>query len=148
MSLTKDDLLAIKNILDPRFDALDGRMDGLESRMDALDGRMDGLENRMDGLEGSVEELKGSVKKLEGSVKKLEDDVTYIKVGILEGDVIPRLKTLESCYLDASNRYIKYSDLFKEKIEHISTLDQVVTDHSREICELQLRQASMVGSFC
>jgi len=134
MALSQKDLQAIKEIFDVRFDSLDGRMDKLDDRMDKLDGRMDKLQGRMDKLQGRMDKLQGQVDELQGDVK-------FIKVEMLENGIIPRLKTIEACFLDASNRYIKNSDLFAQKIEHIDTIDQVVTDHSKQICELQLKQA-------
>ena len=159
MALTKEDLQAIKSIVDESVKAgvsgLEGRMEGLEGRMDSLEGRMDGLEGRMDCLEGRMEGLEehvnaldehmnaldGHVNALDVHMDVIENEIKCIKVDILENDVIKRLSQMEACYLEASNRYIWYSDLFKEKINLIDSIDQTVTNHSKQIQELQTKMA-------
>lgn len=52
MTLTKEDLQAIKGLFDGRFDALDGHMDKLENRVDNIEAdiryiKVDVLENSL-----------------------------------------------------------------------------------------------------
>jgi len=92
MSLTKDDLQQIENIVtkaisqsleliiipfvEAKIDELDrkltGRIDRLEERLDSLEYRMKGLENRMDHVDERVQELK---KKLDERFLTLHDKI-------------------------------------------------------------------------
>lgn len=113
MSLTKNDLAEISAIMKESIS-------GVENRMDSIEGRLDKLEGRMDNVEG---ELK------------------VIRVDILENNVVPRLNTIEQCYLDASKRYIKSADKFDNAIADIEVMKLAIQKNSEDIQELQLKQA-------
>ncbi len=117
MTLTAEDLNAITTIV--RNEVNEG-ISGLEEHVSGLEDRIGGLETRMDNV---------------------ESDIKIIKVDLLENNIIPRLTHMEQCYLDASNRYINKSDEFDKNISRIDIIENVVTKHSEQIQELQLKQA-------
>ena len=126
MALTKEDLQAIKSIVDDSVGRIENRMDGLEGRMDGLEGRMDGLEKSVTGLEKSVaglEEsvvgLKGSVIGLENRMGILEGDVKEIKVAQIENRIIPVLEEVHKYQQDVYERYYNGAELFEKKISLI-----------------------------
>ena len=47
--------------------------------------------------------------------------------------MIPRLSTIESCYLDASRRYVERTEQFDQMTADIEVLKSVVADHSRKL---------------
>ena len=47
-----------------------------------------------------------------------------------ENVIIPRLKTIESCYTDTYNRYKDSSDKMQAAFDDIDLLKKVVTEHS------------------
>ena len=134
MALTKEDLQAIKSIVDDSVGRIENRMDGLE-------GRMDNLENRMDGLEESVVGLKGSVTGLENRMGILEGDVKEIKVAQIENRIIPVLEEVHKYQQDVYERYYNGAELFEKKISLIDQIDDTVAKHSKQIQELQAKMA-------
>lgn len=127
MSLTKEDLQAIKGIFDERFDKLDGRMGELEGHMDEL--------------EEQVSELKENVNSLNTEVKEVKDRVTRIEVVQLENYLIPKVEEIAAYQKSVYERYAKGADRFEDKITLIDTTSQVVAEHSKQIRELQEKKA-------
>ncbi len=95
-------------------------MDSLEYKMDSLENRMDGLEHRMDGL---------------------EHDIKYIKVDLIENNILPRLSTIESCYTSTYDRYREGSEKFSNAIDDIAVMKMAIRKNSEDIQTLMLKQA-------
>lgn len=117
MSLTKEDLLAIENLLDRKLDA---KFNGIDAKFESIDAKFDNLDKR---------------------VSNLEDMVKVIKVDLLENDVIPRLSNIEECYTSTYERYRDGAERFEKEFDHIDTMDKTISKHSKQIQELQLKQA-------
>ena len=66
-------LAAISNMIDEKFDKK------FEEKFAPIDKRFDTIDKRLDRLEGEVK---------------------YIRIDLLENNVIPRLDTIERCYTD------------------------------------------------
>ena len=126
MSLTKEDLLAIENIFDKKVDVLAQGIGTLGNRMDSLEHRMDGLENRMDGLEHKMDGL-------EHRMDGLEHDIKYIKVDLIENNILPRLSTIESCYTSTYDRYREGSEKFSNAIDDIAVMKMAIRKNSEDI---------------
>jgi len=147
MTLTNEDLLAFSQLLDVKLDArlkpienhlerIENRMDNIENRMDRIESRMDRIESRMDTLEGQVQELQNQMNNLERRMDSLEGQVQYIRADILENQVMPRLNTIESCYIDTFNRYRDYTDRMEAVFADTELLKKVVSEHSESIQKL------------
>ena len=134
MSLTKQDLAAISAIVKEQISGVENHIDSLEGRFDTLEGRFDKLEGRFDKLEGRFD-------KLEDRVENLEKDMKIVRVDILENQVIPRLNTIEKCYVDTSKRYMESAEKFDSAIADISVMKLAIQKNSADIHELQLKQA-------
>ena len=151
-------LSAMSELLDKKLGGLEGRMGGLEDRMDRLENRMGGLEDRMGGLEdrvGGLEEQVGGLKEqidgleeqvggledrvggLEEQVGGLQKDMQYVKVVQLENKVIPRLDTIEGCYVETSKRYLERTDQIDGMAADIVVLKDVVSRHSATLQSLE-----------
>ena len=122
--LTNDDLNAIKSIFKEQFKegikGVEERLDGVESRLDGVESILDGVENRLDNL---------------------EHEVKVIRVDILENNVIPRLNTIEQCYVDTSRRYLETSEKFETAIADIDVMKLAIQKNSQDIQELKLKKA-------
>ncbi len=118
--LTTEDLNAIKIIFKEGIKGVEERLDGVESRLDGVESRLDGVENRLDNLEHNVK---------------------VIRVDILENNVIPRLNTIEKCYVDSSRRYLETSERFETAITDIEVMKLAIQKNSQDIQELKLKQA-------
>ncbi len=68
--------------------------------------------------------------------KKLEpikDELTTIRVDLLENNVIPRLNTIENCYLSTFNKYSVNADKMESLISDMEVLKRVVLEHSEKL---------------
>jgi archaellum component FlaC len=73
MSLTKDDIAAIRTVFNdgfeelvaPRFDGVEQRLDGVEQRLDGVEQRLDGVEQRLNGVEQRLGHVESNVKELQ-----------------------------------------------------------------------------------
>ena len=63
--------------------------------------------------------------------------MTYVKVVQLENNVIPRLNTIERCYIDTSKRYLERTEQMERMDVDISILKQVVANHSEQLKKAQ-----------
>ena len=73
--------------------------------------------------------LDARLKPLENNLKDIQNDIHNIKL-FQENVIIPRLKTIESCYTDTYNRYKDSSDKMQAAFDDIDLLKKVVTEHS------------------
>jgi hypothetical protein len=92
-----------------------------------------------------IDAIKGALKEdfdgINNRLDRLERDVKVIKVDILENNVIPRLNTIEQCYLDTSKRYMESADKYDNAITDIEVMKLAIQKNSADIRELQLKQA-------
>lgn len=152
----KEMLMAMEELLDRKLDEkldrkfdeklkpVNCKLDRLEISMKELKTSVKKLDRRTSVLETSMKEVKVSVKKLDRrtsaletsmkelktSVKKLEADVKEIKVDKLENNVIPRLSTIERCYLDTYRRYVQNNELIEKMAIEVNALVKTVQGHS------------------
>ena len=125
--LTKDDVQVIAEVVKDCLQGVETRLDRLETKVDRLETDVNGLKCRMDNLESKVE--------------KIENDVKIIKVDMLENNVIPRLSTIEKCYVDTFERYKEGAEKFDTAIVDISVMKLAIQKNSEDIRELQRMQA-------
>ncbi len=149
MTLTNEDLSAISQLLDSTLDVRFAQMKGeLNEQLDVrfaqmkgeLDEQMDVRFAQMDSaldakLDARFAQLDARLSPMERDIHTLQDDVIKINL-TLENIIIPRLNTIESCYLDTYKRYQKYADKMETAFADIEMLKQVVADHSEKLQKL------------
>ena len=84
-----------------------------------LDEKLEGLKTKVDGLEADVSNLK--------------DQMKHVRVVLLENNIIPRLSTIEKCYVDTFQRYKERTEQFDKMTADIEVLKSVVSEHSRKL---------------
>lgn len=138
----------------PRFERLETNVielkidvDNLKTKVDGLETDVSNLKTDVSGLKTDVSELKADVSNLKADVGELKTDVSelkadvsglkgemqYIRVVQLENNVIPRLSTIESCYLDTFQRYVERTEQFDKMTADIGVLKSIVSEHSRKL---------------
>lgn len=123
--------------LDSRVLRLETSVENLKDGMQKLDERTSRLETSVENLKDGMEKLSERTSRLETSVENLEKDMTYVKVVQLENNVIPRLNTIERCYIDTSKRYLERTEKMERMDVDISILKQVVANHSEQLKKAQ-----------
>lgn len=151
MSLTSDDLKAIASLLNSelapiqndisdinsRLTNVETTVSNINTRLSNVETKIDNVEQRLDGVEQGLDNVETKLDEVNTRLTKVENEVKYISVNQLENNVIPRLDTIESCYVDASKDFIKRSEQIDDMQQTISIQGQVITEHSEQIQELQ-----------
>lgn len=70
---------------------------------------------------------------LDKKIEPLRNELHTIRVDLLENNVIPRLSTIESCYLSTYNRYASGADKLETMESDIDILKKVVMEHSAKL---------------
>ena len=163
MALTNDDLLAISHLLDVKFKAevqpikseIHNLSDEIQAVKAELQGEIQSVKAELEGqiqavkaeLEGQIQavkaELEGQIQavydNLEGQIQAVYDNlqgqIHQIKL-FQETMMMPRLNTIEACYLSTYNRY-------KDSVEGYETLQadneimkSIIMDHSAKLQKL------------
>lgn len=107
MSLTKEDLMAISELMDKklgfvdenfdginkRFNEIDKRFDGIDRRLDAMDERLDGIEQSLDAVEDGLRTVQFKQEYTNKKLSNLQVDVDYLErnvrsdIGILQDEM-------------------------------------------------------------
>ena len=153
--LNQKDLLAIEKVMQKALGGLETKVTNLDNRVAKLETGMTELKNRVTNVETGMTELKGQVTSLDNRMAKLETDMTGIKdrvtnlesnmtvvrADLLENNVVPRISTIEKCYLDTSKRYLEKSEKFEAAIVDIEVMKLAIQKNSADIQELKRKQA-------
>ena len=97
------------------------------------------LKDNVTVLNTEVKDLKDNVIVLNTEVKDLKDNVKLTNIQ-MENDILPRIQTIESCYLSTYKRYQTGGDRMDEMRIDIDVLKLAVADHTKQIQRLQKLQ--------
>ena len=132
MILTNEDLLAISQIVDKRLEI---RLKPIEKDISALDDKVNALDDKVNALDDKVNALDDKFIDLNHRVESLESGLHNVRL-FQENIILPRLNTIESCYLDTFNRYQKNADKMEIVYEDVDLLKKVAADHSEKLQKL------------
>ena len=104
------------------------RLDKLEQSYERLEQSYERLEQSQDKLEQSYERMEQSYERLEQSQKKIE--LT------LENNILPRLQTIEDCYLSTFERYQSGVGQIERMQNDIDVIKTTITNHSEILLRL------------
>ena len=146
MILTNEDLLAISQIVDKRLEirlkpiekdisALDDKVNALDVKVNALDDKVNALDDKVNALDDKVNALDNKFIDLNHRVESLESGLHNVRL-FQENIILPRLNTIESCYLDTFNRYQKNADKMEIVYEDVDLLKKVAADHNEKLQKL------------
>lgn len=153
MILTNEDLLAISQVVDRRLEiklkpmekdisTLNEKVDALDVKVDSLDKKVDSLEKKVNSLDEKVDSLEEKVNSLDEGFHILNERVDSLETGLhnvrlfQENIILPRLNTIESCYLDTFKRYQKNADKMEIVYDDVDLLKKVVAEHSEKLQKL------------
>lgn len=120
----KEMLSAISELLEEKLDQK------LEEKLDQK------LEEKLDQkLDQKLEE---KLQPVYDRLDRLESDMKYVRVVQLENNVIPRLNTIEACYLDTAKRYVERAEQIDAMSSDIRVLQSVVLDHSQKLSRISV----------
>lgn len=143
MTLTKDDLLAIAQIVDERLEHLDEKTDRLQADMTDVKKHIGCLDEKTDHLQADMTDVKKHIGCLDEKVDDLQTDMIYVKKHVchldhmVKSEVIPRLKAIEGCYVSTYDRYRRYADGMEGTMADVEQLKRVAADHSRRLRRIE-----------
>ena len=132
MILTNEDLLAISQIVDKRLDI---KLKPMEKDIKVLDDKFNALDDKVNALSDKFNVLDNEIKNLNNKVESLETGLHNVRL-FQENIILPRLDTIESCYLDTFNRYQKNADKMELVYDDVDLLKKVAADHSEKLQRL------------
>ena len=93
------------------LDRMDERLDRMEERLDRVEERLDRMEERLDLMDESIDRKIGESElrmsqMMDRKLEPIQNEIHMIRVDLLENNVIPRLNTIEQCYLSTFNRLL------------------------------------------
>ena len=136
----KEMLSAMSGLLDEKLEGL--KTDVAELKTDVAELKTDvaglktdvaGLKLDVNGLKADVSGLKTDVSDLKADVSDLKGQMKHVRIELLENGVLPRLSTIESCYLDTSHKYMERTEQFDQMAEDIKVMKTVVLNHSSRL---------------
>ena len=77
-------------------------------------------------------EVKTGLREVKTDLLETKNEVHQIKL-YLENLIVPRLDTIESCYLDTYNRYQNYTDKMQASFDDIEVMKKVLLEHSEKL---------------
>lgn len=90
------------------------------------------ISNMLDPLKEDIQELKEDVRELKGDVRELKVRVKKIEL-VQENEILPRLNTIESCYVSTYDRYRISVEDHETMKQDLSVVKKVVADHSEKL---------------
>ena len=120
-----------------RLDSLEHRMGNVEelalathkTLTENVIPRLDRMETRLDCVETRLERVENRLKRMENRLERVEKKAHDIGL-IPENDIQPRLRHIESCYVDTFKRYISGIE-YQETLQFdVDTLKRTVRRHS------------------
>ena len=107
-------------------------MGRLEERMEQLEVRVEKLENRMNVLEERMIRLEARMDILEKCILNLDERLRKLEL-LHENQVLPRVKTIEDCYLATYDRYREGTGQIAGMVIDIEALKLTVQAHTSSL---------------
>ena len=116
----------INKRMDEKFQKVDEKFQRIDKQFQKVDERFQRIDEKFQRVDERLERLETRMESTEGRLMKIEVD-------LLENNVIPRLNTIEECYLSTCNRYLASSERMDGAFTDIDLLKRVVSDHSEKL---------------
>ena len=79
------------------------------------------------------EDLLSLSKLIDKKLEPLKSELHTIRVDLLENNVVPRINTIENCYLSTYNRYAADADCIETMQSDIDIMKKVIINHSERL---------------
>ena len=125
-------VLSISELLDKKLKPIDSKFEKIEAKLEQIETRLEKVETRLEEIETRLEKVETKLEELETRLEELETRVKKLEL-LHENDVLPRVSTIEECYISTYERY-------KENVEHIEAMrtdidiiKRVLLEHSEKL---------------
>ena len=117
-------LLAISSMIDPLredFNSMKEDLNSMKEDLNSMKKDLNSVKNDLNSVKEDMQETKERVKKVELT---------------LENKVLPRLNTIEACYISTFNRYKEHVETYDSMKQDIYIIKKVVAEHSEKLQKL------------
>ena len=131
----KDDIQMLKT----EVQSIKADVQTLKTEVQTLKADVQTLKTEVQTLKAEVQTLKTEVQTLKEDVQTQKHEIQTLKAEVRqiklfqENVILPRLKTIESCYLDTYKRYQRDADRMETVYEDVQLLKKVVAEHSERL---------------
>ena len=147
MSMTDNELLlAISGMMDKK---LQSELRPIKNDMQTMKNDMQMMRSDMRTMRGELQLTQKDVQTIKSELRLTQKDVQFMKEDLQstkdevhqiklyqENVILPRLETMESCYLDTYNRYKNYADKMDTVFDDVEVLKKVVMEHSEKLQQI------------
>ena len=115
--------------VETRLERVETRLDCVETRLDRVESRLDCVETKLGCVETKLDSVESRLNCVETRLDRVEKKAHDIGL-ILENDMQPRLRHIESCYIDTFKRYVSGIEDQETLQFDVDTLKRTVRRHS------------------
>ena len=114
-------ILALSNIIEP-----------VKTEIQEIRKEIQGLKEENKEIRKEIQGIKGEIRQINGKIACMDQRLQKIEV-VQEIEILPRLKTIEDCYISTFDRYRDSVDTYDTMKQDIAILKDVVTEHSTKL---------------
>ncbi len=118
-------LLAISGIMDKKLIPIENRFDAMQDEIHIMQGEIR-------NMQGEIRDMQGEIRNMQGEIRDIQGEIHNIRL-FQENVILPRLNTIESCYMDTYERYKSYADKIESVFADTELLKKVVSEHSEKL---------------
>ena len=152
MSLTNEDLLAISDLMDMKLKPIKNELSAIPNLIDRklqpikndlsaipnlIDRKLQPIKNDLSAIPNLIDRklqpIKNDLLSTSNSIQSINNEIKKIRADTLENNVIPRLNTIESCYLSTFERYATNAVIMESQQADVEILKKVVIEHSEKL---------------
>ena len=108
-------LLAISNIMDKKLKPMENEIHSMQDQINSMQGQINSMQDQTNSMQDQINSTQNEMHE----IKLFQENV-----------ILPRLNTIESCYLDTYKRYKKHADKMDIYFMEHEVLKKVVAEHS------------------
>ena len=118
-------LLAISGIMDKKLIPIENRLDAMQDEIHIMQGEIRNMQSEIRDMQGKIYSIQGEIRDIQGEIHSIRL--------FQENVILPRLNTIESCYMDTYERYKSYADKIESVFADTELLKKVVSEHSEKL---------------
>lgn len=139
MVLTNEDLLAISEIMDAKLKSelqpLKDDMRSVKEELQSVKEEVQSIKDKLQMLKDKVQILKDELQAMMNRIQAIENGLHNVKL-FQENVIVPRLDTIEACYIGTYQRYQNQADRMEAAYDDIDLLKKVAAEHSEKLQKL------------
>ena len=125
-------LLAISGIMDKKLNPIENRLDAMQDEIHIMQGEIRDMQGEIRNMQGEIRDMQGKIYSIHGEIRDIQGEIHNIRL-FQENVILPRLNTIESCYMDTYERYKSYADKIESVFADTELLKKVVSEHSEKL---------------